>query len=305
MKDCWHFITKDGFIFTTRGSVHPKEFILSIGVYYPDPNGNREYEGVKYSKRIDEYGEEWIKQYRPEYIVQNESGRQILVPIKDVKKYFDPFKISLEEKDFVRGTKWGKLIETLEKLIPTEDIGFIGSRLIGFPSENTDIDIVIRGVDNLKKIKQNFDIILKQLSATDNIGEALTKISLEKYENLYVKEKNNFSKMIKNRWPTIKTFEYMTKLRFIPREGEIIFPPLKKKLKEIEIKGRVIEDIGTNFMPRFFKIKADTGEYSVITYFWDYTYCVKKNDKVMINGSLFEDNVISLNNRNKHGINFN
>ena len=79
----------------------------------------------------------------------------------------------------------------------------------------------------------------------------------------------------------------------------------KKKIKEIVIQGQVIEDIGTNFMPRFFKIKTDAGEYSVITYFWDYTYCVKKNDEVMINGSLFEDNVISLNDRNKHEINFN
>ena len=202
-------------------------------------------------------------------------------------------------------TKWKELIKILEELIPKEDIGFIGSYLIGFQTEKSDIDIVIRGIDNLKKIKENFGYILKKLNATNKLDNYLTEISLKKYYNFYSKEKNDFSKMIENRWATIRTSEYMTKLRFIPNKYEIKFPEIKNKITDFEINGKVIDDFGTNFMPRFFKITTGNKEYSVLTYFWDYTYCVKIGDKVTINGSLFEKDIIVINNRKRHGVKFN
>lgn len=305
MKDCWHFITKKGFIFTIRGDIHPKGKILSIGIYCLDKKGNREYNGKKYSKKVDEYGEKWVKEFHPEYIIKNDFITQILVPEEDIDKYFNPFEISDEAKEKMKKTKWGNLILVLEELIPKEDIGFIGSYLIGFPTEKSDIDILIRGLDNLRKIKENLDYILRKLNATNDLGESLTKISLEKYYGFYSKDKNNFSKMIKNRWPTIRTPEYMTKLRFTPKDNEIDFPILKDRLSNIEIKGNVIDDLGINFMPRFFKIKTNQVEYTIVTYFWDYAYCVKKGDEVIVNGDLFENNIIAINNKTNHGVKFN
>lgn len=305
MKDCWHFITKDGLIFATRGNFHSEGFIRSIGLYLPDKNGDRIYSGKKYSKIVDEYGDKWVKEKHPEYVVDDEKGIRILTPIEDIDKYFNPFEISGETRELIKKTKWGKLIHILEELMPKEDIGIIGSYLMGFPTEKSDIDIVIRGLKNLKIIKSKFDYILKKLDATPDLDEYLTKISLDKYYGFYSKDKNNFSQMIKNRWATIRTKEYLTKLRFVPKEDEVKSPRIKNKLKEIEVKGRVVDDIGTNFMPRFFKIQTETREYFVLTYFWDYTYCVKKEDNVIINGSLFDENIVVINNRIKHGVNFN
>tara|TARA_Y100000310_G_scaffold332096_1_gene407005 strand:- start:1238 stop:2155 length:918 start_codon:yes stop_codon:yes gene_type:complete len=305
MKDCWHFITKDGLIFTTRGNIHPEGFIRAIGLYLPDEKGDRVYSGKKYSKIIDEYGNKWVKEKHPGYVINDDEGTKILVPIKNIDKYFDPFAVSKETREIIRKTKWGKLIIILEKLIPREDIGFIGSYLIGFPTDKSDIDIIIRGLGNLKIIKNKFNNILEELDAKPNLEDYLTKISLEKYYNLYSKEKNDFSKMIENRWATIKTKEYMTKLRFVPKNNEVDFPIVGKKIKEIEISGKVIDDIGTNIMPRFFNILTEKDKFTVLTYFWDYTYCVKKGDEININGNLFEKNIILINDRDKDGITFN
>lgn len=305
MKDCWHFITKDNLIFTTRGDNHPRGYILSVGLYYPDEKGDREYSGLIYSKKVDEYGDKWVKLICPGYVRKNNLGDQILVPVEDIDKFFDPFLVSQETREIIKRSKWGALIKILEEIIPQEDIGLIGSYLIGFPTMNSDIDIILRGVDNMEKIRNNFKLILKKLNATNDLDNLLKEISLNKYNKLYSPEKNDFSRMIQNRWPTIRTREYVTKLRFVPKEGEIIFPDIKNKVDEIEIKGEVINDLGTNFMPRFFKIKTETGLYFVLTYFWDYTYCVKKGDNVKVRGFLFDDNIIMINDRKKHGILFN
>jgi len=72
MKDCWHFVTKDGLIFTIRGNVHPKGFIRAIGLYFIDKKGNRIYNGESYSKIVDEYGEKWVREKHPEYIINDE-----------------------------------------------------------------------------------------------------------------------------------------------------------------------------------------------------------------------------------------
>ena len=303
MRDCWHFITKEGFIFTTRGFNHPSGFIIAIGLYYPDIGGDRAYLGTNYSKDVDEYGDKWVGKCKPEYIRRDDKGNRILVPLGDIKKYFDPFSVSDEKRDLIKKTRWGNLITTLESFIPKEDIGFIGSYLIGFQTQNSDIDVVIRGIKNLKKIKDNFNLILEKLGATQDLDEHMKRISLEKYNRLY-KGKNDFARMIKNRWPTIRTKDYTTKLRFVPRPDEIVFPKINNKIKEIKLSGEVIEDIGTNFMPRFFKIKNKDGEYSILTYFWDYTYCVKNGDYVNVVGSLFEDNLVMVNNKDEHGITF-
>jgi len=305
MKDCWHFMTKDRFIFTTRGDMHPPGLILSAGVYCPDENGDRTYKGVRYSKKIDEYGEEWIKQKHPEYVVKNESGNRILVPSGEIERYFNPFDIPDKTRKVMKETKWGGLMKIIEELVPKGDIGFIGSYLMGFPTENSDVDMIIRGMENLKRVRENFDYVLNKLNARDNLDEDLTRISLEKYYNLYSNEKNDFSRMIENRWPTIRTPEYMTKLRFVPKDKEVNFPKMEDRLKEIEISGKVVDDIGTNFMPRFFMVKSDDREYTVMTYFWDYTYCVVNGDKIKISGRLFKDDVVAINDRTKHGIIFN
>lgn len=304
MKDCWHFITKNDLIFTIRGNIHPEGFVRSVGLYFPDNNGERIYEERNYYKIVDEHGDKWVKYKCPEYIKYDEEGIKMLVPISHIKKYFDPFKISERTRFLIKKTKYYRLISILEKLIPKEDIGFIGSYLIGFPTEKSDIDIVIRGVENLEIIRNNFDIILRHLNATDKLNEDLLRISLEKYHSIYNKERNDFLGMIKNRWPTINNNLFMTKLRFVPRDNEIIFPRPHIKIQEKNVEGVVIDDIGTNFMPRFFRIKSEEGEFVIMTYFWDYTYCVKNKDIVSVSGSLFKENIILINDKENHGIKF-
>lgn len=306
MRDCWHFITRDDLIFTVRGNFHPNGYLRSAGLYFPNKNGKGVYFGKKYSKDVDEFGDKWVEIKHPEHVINDEKGKRIQVPKKDIKRYFDPFDISQDLREFIKTTKWGRLISILEELIPRKDIGFIGSYLIGFPTKDSDIDIIIRGLENLKKIKENFDYILNRLAGVKFLDNHLRGISLKKYHKIYSKRKNDFSRMIDNRWPTIRTKDFMTKLRFVPKENEIKFPVLKNRLKEkFSLKGVVLDDIGTNFMPRFFKVSTKKGNFDVMTYFWDFAYCVEVDDKVDIRGSYDSKNrTLLLSNPKQHGLKF-
>jgi predicted nucleotidyltransferase len=305
MKDYWHFMTKEGDIFTTRGNIHPEGKLLSVGVYCLDDDGERDFLNNKYKKSVDEFGNKWIGKKYPSYVEIGDLGSRVFVPIDDIKLFFNPFSVSNDMRGKMEKTMWGKLINVLERFVPKKDIGFIGSYLIGFPQENSDIDIVVRGVDNLKIIRDNFRNILNELDAYNNLDESRLGISLKKYNSIYSSKNNNFRNMIKNRWPTVRTDEYMTKIRFSIDSKELSLPEIRgSKIKNIEVLGDVIDDLGTNFMPRFFKIKCDNEFYDVLTYFWDYTYCVKNGDKVKIRGNLFQGNNILLCDRRKHGILF-
>tara|TARA_Y100000310_G_scaffold200887_1_gene200983 strand:+ start:2874 stop:3794 length:921 start_codon:yes stop_codon:yes gene_type:complete len=304
MKDHTHFLTKDGIIFTTRGNTHPKGYVRSIGIYYEDKKGKKLYQGRKFKKELEEFGDKWLPNIRQDYIRNDKLGKYILVPEKDIIKTFDPFSVFDRVETKIEDTKWTSLLNEIRKVVKKEDIGFIGSYLIDFPIENSDIDIIIKGKKNMTKIRDSMKDISENLNVPNDLNKERLKESLKRYHKSYNKNLNNFEEMIKRRWPTLRTDSHTIKLRFCHKLGEDKSVLPKKFIKEIETYGEVIDDEGTNFMPRRFTLKAKKGIFTVMTYFWSFAYCVKKGDMVKIKANLFDNNILVVGDKKNHGIRF-
>lgn len=309
-SDYINFMTKDGTLFTTRGDYHPKGFVRAVPCYRVHKDGERSTNilpGKKIKREVDEFGDGWIKSEKPSYVRDFGLGTAIYVPVEDITMIFDPFDVSKENCDYLMSSKYGTLITTLVNLgVPKEDIGVYGSRIAGLENANSDLDLVIRGKDNMLNIKSNISKIHSSVGSTSQISKDQFTKTISKYNNIYNPKINNFESRIHNRWSTIQTDEYMLKLMFVPKSSDsldMVFP--KKSVSEITLTGEVISDENTCFMPREFKIKCGYKVYSVITYFYHFYFSVKKGDLITIHGSQTnEDSLILLHDRKKHGIKF-
>lgn len=308
--DHTHIITKNRDIFTVRGFNFDKK-IFGVPIYFKTESNNlgcRIYKNTLYEKFIDEYAERYFNLY-PKLVVKTNYGIRIKIPERNILKTFDPFSNFSKIYNNINKKIYKKIIDGLKIFISPKDIGFIGSRLIGFSTKDSDLDIVIRGMDNYQAIKSNFKKYLSCIGAQSAITQQQYDKSIKKYEYLFNKKYNDFGCMILNRWPTVyiphKVF-YKLRFTYNPQKDDFFRAPQINNLKEGQLAGKVIEDIGVAFMPRRFKILNSVGKiYTIITYFWDFSYCVSTGDQVNIKGSIdYNKNIIVIKDRRNHGIKF-
>ena len=165
--------------------------------------------------------------------------------------------------------------------------------LIGFNIEK-DVDFVIYGKENCKKIKNNIKFIREYLGATEITNDHI-KYQINKYKGRF-SEFNNFDKMLCNKWSSIQIKDgILSTIRFAYKENEVYENYFDRKIISIvKIKGKVIDDFGTNFCPRTFTVNANGKNYIIATYFWIYQSCVKNDMEIEIIGNLRENNIITL-----------
>ncbi|MFA4889903.1 MAG: hypothetical protein WC628_10100 [Candidatus Omnitrophota bacterium] len=174
--------------------------------------------------------------------------------------------------------------------IPIEDMGIYGSILVGLNKEESDTDMLIYGIENLKKLKDKFDLILKNAKAkkaTDEQRCFRTKIWM-KHCPL---SKEMIFKMEKRRWSGIGIHgEKPMAIRFAYKEHEIPSNLITTlPLKTIKSKGKVLDSFGTHFLPRTAKVKTNGRVLDVISYYWLFFSCVCDGDDVEIHGAYRKD----------------
>lgn len=198
--------------------------------------------------------------------------------IKNIKKVFYPA-LFYKENKVCLPKEWKLLSDLLLKIgIKEQNIGIFGSYLIGFDVEH-DIDYVVYGKDSYELIKNNIDYIHQYLKVT-SITNHHIDYQCKKYKHLY-NEQNDLSKIISHNWAGLQFREgVLSTIRFIKKTNHYI------NMEGIEktIKGIVLDDVGTNFLPRIGKIKMDEGIIKVITYFWMFNAFLKKGEKILIKG---------------------
>ncbi len=146
--------TKGNIFFDVKGLVHPPHRVVAFIRYVPDPNGNRERDGKRYSKfyalakRYD-----LLKREYPQYLVNDPVFNTLLceVPVEDIKQHYQPARglqdlrnrNNLDEAEtaalqFMKnlkenaGVQWSKL-------------GVSGSILVKLHEADSDIDLVVYG----------------------------------------------------------------------------------------------------------------------------------------------------------------
>src|SRR3989344_188080 len=281
IMDCDYIMDSKSQFYIVRGYWNDKG-VLTNKVFQPKVDGDR-------------FNNITNKNY--EKVIEN---NHIPLKLYDVKKIFCPRKKLKEEYEGLNETIWHNLIKELSKIIPIDDIGIIGSYLIGFDVKK-DVDIVVYGKENCRKLRENVKKLHKNLGTTPITKQHII-YQIKKHGRNY-SEFNTFDKLLCNKWSSFQVREgILSTVRFVYKENEIPVNPFSKKiLKEIEIKGKVIDDLGSNFSPRTFIIKTDSGDYTIATYFWIYQSCVKDGMNVFVKGNLREGNIVTLD-EFSHGI---
>lgn len=153
--------THDGLIFDVKGFVHPPDRVVAFIRYFPDPEGERTKNGVTYGK-VYSLSRRYalLKERFPQYLVYDPVFDETMceVPVKDVKKRYDPIDMTRRLRRTknpdalqISALKLAKLLKE-EAGIQWSTIGITGSVLVGLYNCESDIDLIIYGSENCRKV---------------------------------------------------------------------------------------------------------------------------------------------------------
>lgn len=152
----------EGLIFDVKGSVHPPDRVIAFIRYFPDEKGSRKRQGTKYTKvySLSERFQFLLKEF-PEYIVYDPvfDAKLCEVPIQKVRHQYKP----AEKLQELRGNlqyldelerKALEFADVIERSanIPSKSVGVSGSIMVGLHNAKSDIDLIVYGVRNCRKV---------------------------------------------------------------------------------------------------------------------------------------------------------
>jgi len=291
--------TTDNIIFDVKGLVHPPNRVVAFIRYVPDPKGNRERDGTRYSKFYSlskRYA--LLKQKFPQYLVNDPVFNTLLceVPFEDVKQHYQParglqklrnrnnldeaetaalqFMEILKEKS---GVQWSKL-------------GVSGSILVNLHEPSSDIDLIVYGSEtgyrvqasmkemledksspfkayNLDGLKELFDFRSKDTitSFEDFVRTDSRKVSHGKFmgKHFFIRFVKDLNEISEQYGTIIYKPEGRARIKAtIADDSEAIFTPCSYKLANVKIlEGAKVEPIEeiVSFRGRFCE-QARSGE---------------------------------------------
>ncbi|MCX8150673.1 MAG: nucleotidyltransferase domain-containing protein [Candidatus Bathyarchaeota archaeon] len=180
------FVTKEGFIFNTLGYEHPLGVVFAFLKYIP-----AEYQklfNVEMLERTWSFGGKQLFRAEKLYTAENyksfvETFRKnfpeylyycylrhkelISVPVNRIEKVFVPkerlqYLMGLEKRDRIQ-TLALELVELISKEsnVNMQDLGIHGSIALGMHSEESDIDFVVLGSKNFRKVEATIDRLVE------------------------------------------------------------------------------------------------------------------------------------------------
>jgi len=162
--------TKHDLIFDVKGLVHPPNRVIAFIRYYPSKNGERKGKKQSYKKIYSLFKRyEWLKKNFPEYLVYDQVFNEVLceVPITDIKKHYTP----VEELKRIRNKENPDSLESMimemasllksSARISWNSIGASGSVMVGLHTLNSDIDLVVYGSENCRRVYSAIETLFK------------------------------------------------------------------------------------------------------------------------------------------------
>ena len=259
---------QDHLFFDIKGIHHPRDRKICFLRFFPDQNGDRIKDDVKFKKiySLDERYSKLREEY-PQYLFFSKNFDLELqgVKLEDIKQIYTPrayFKKLKDKKELTKTEIQSKnLCELLidKGDIPENCIGISGSPMIGLNKKSSDIDIVIYGTqvsldfqDKLKNIFQasnNFSMYnLEEYKAHYNWRVGGSDISFEDFL------KSEKRKLHQGKFHGIDFF-----IRYIksPEDWNGTYYDYKfKNLGRIKIKAKIINSTNSIFTPCSYKIKC-------------------------------------------------
>jgi len=151
----------EGVIFDVKGLAHPPDKIIAFPRFIPDPKGSRNRNGVKYRKvyGISERFH-FLEKTFPKYVVHDPVFDEKLceVPLENVKRVYNPISRlkmlrSSKHLDTLEAAALNCLKVLMEKAkVSWNMLGVSGSLLVDLHTATSDIDPVVYGVENCRKV---------------------------------------------------------------------------------------------------------------------------------------------------------
>ena len=280
--DCDHLKAADK-IYTIRGNWSENESTVLVKPVYELNNETNTY--IKIVDRKGDFGETlvWLNPQKYEHIRCR----------------------GINPADYQGNDIWSRIIHEIIRLgISPRDIGLFGSKRLGFPNYR-DEDFVVYGEKNMRFLHDNISVF-KESVGLYNQTYMHAKHQADVHGRYYDRHVNSLIMCLIRKWSTCAfSPEHATTIRFVPETvttGNILKKYFLKLPKdEIHtIRGVVIDDEGTSFMPRVFKMRTNDRILTVITPLWIFHQCVRKNDLVEITGVVSGDKLLVW--RYNHGI---
>lgn len=312
--------TKDDLFFASTNYIHPKDRFISFLRYIPDLDGDREKNGVKYSKVNSEEAYNYLRENYPEYLYFSSvtNVEMMGVPHNKIKKIIKPEERLKELKTAYLENKPLRNPEIIKKLIdiadffhyiakiPYENLGISGSILPGLQKEDvSDIDFVVYGLENHRKAMNTFkkykdkEVYIKEI----NKKIILNPIQNSFWERLYNKRmkdssltKNEFCwyENRKNNRGTINgtLFDILATRNYDEisgKWGDTVYEPLGISTIECNVK----DAIGAYDNPSIYKIEdlniidgLDFPIVEIASYTHTYAGQAIENEKIIAKGKV-------------------
>ncbi|MDH5787063.1 MAG: hypothetical protein OEZ40_02050 [Candidatus Bathyarchaeota archaeon] len=157
------YLLKDlnGIIFDVKGLVHPPGMVIAFPRFIPDSRGIRRDEGVTY-KKVYSISErfKFLERNFSKYIVYDPVFDEKLceIPLTNVKHYYSPVnrlkELQQSKKLGVLEKKALRLLEFLRSHtnVPSGKLGISGSILARLHTSSSDVDPVIYGSENCRRV---------------------------------------------------------------------------------------------------------------------------------------------------------
>jgi predicted nucleotidyltransferase len=163
--------TSENLIFDVKGLVHPPGRIIAFIRYFPDEKGQRKKDGEAYGK-VYSFSERYnlLKSRFPKYVVYDPVFDETVCEIleTDIRKRYDPIEklsqLRTSENSDLLEEKAVHLVEKLKEQsnIPWNAFGISGSILVGLHETESDIDPIVYGSDNCRRVYSDLRELLKE-----------------------------------------------------------------------------------------------------------------------------------------------
>jgi hypothetical protein len=161
----------EGAMFDVKGLIHPPDRIIAFVRYFPDEKGERKKDGTVYGK-VYSLSKRYalLKERFPQYLIHDSVFDEALceIPAGQVKKHYKPVEKLRELREShnpdVLESLALRCAQQLKKVvtIPWKTVGISGSLMVGLHTENSDIDPVVYGSENCRKVYSALKSLLEK-----------------------------------------------------------------------------------------------------------------------------------------------